>query len=145
MGKVDPRLEPLAEVLGVELGGGKDASRKAYPLDGIPERHAYNDEVDGRSIAVLWYAPTRSAVAFEGRTASGEGAGDHPLTLRADDIAPETAPFVDEETHSRWTLAGRAVDGPLKGRELVWVPSIQCRWYAWAAEYPETALHARGK
>ena len=45
------------------------------------------------------------------------------------------------ETGTRWTLAGRAIDGPLRGQELTWVDSIQCRWYAWSTEYPETLLH----
>jgi len=39
-------------------------------------------------------------------------------------------------------LAGRAVDGPLRGKELEWVNSVQCKWYAWVAEFPETALFA---
>src|SRR5205823_6592189 len=28
-----------------------------------------------------------------------------------------TAPFKEQETGTRWTLPGRAVDGPLKGQE----------------------------
>jgi hypothetical protein len=58
-------------------------------------------------------------------------------------VSPETAPFKDKETGSRWTLAGRAVDGPLRGKELKWARSVQCRWYAWAAEYPETELYGQ--
>ena len=61
------------------------------------------------------------------------------LTFRADTVAPETAPFMDNETNSRWTLAGRAVDGPMRGTELKWISSIQCRDDAWIAEYPETS------
>ena len=60
-------------------------------------------------------------------------------------VGPETAPFKDRETGTRWTLAGRAVDGPLKGKELQWVRSIQCHWYAWVAEYPATSLYAPAK
>jgi hypothetical protein len=63
------------------------------------------------------------------------------LTFYADDISPETAPFKDRETGTRWTLAGRGVDGPLRGKELKWFPSLHCRWYAWAVEYPETDVH----
>ena len=63
----------------------------------------------------------------------------------ADNVSPETAPFKDKETGTRWTLAGRAVDGSLKGKELTWVNSVQCRWYAWAAEYPHTHLHSAWK
>jgi hypothetical protein len=131
MGHVDPRLPSLAPVLGVEVG----EAFRAFPLDPARERACYTGTVGSEPVAVFWYAPTQTAVAFsprlEGRT----------LSLYADEISPETAPFKDRETGTRWTLAGRGIDGPLRGKELAWVNSIQCRWYAWAAEHPETTLH----
>lgn len=130
MGQVDSRFDPLQTVVGVEVG----EATKAFAIDVDAERTAVNDEVGGQKVNVLWYGPTRSAVVF-----SGELNGK-PVTLYADEISPETAPFKDKETGTRWTLAGRAVDGPLKNQELVWVNSVQCRWYAWAAEYPETEV-----
>jgi hypothetical protein len=130
MGEVDPRLKPLANILGVECA----AANKAYGLDGLPERACMLDKVGEQEVAVLWYGPTKTAVAFDRRL------DGRTLTLYADDVSPESAPFKDKETGSRWTLAGRAVDGPLRGKELQWVDSIQCRWYAWSAEYPETLL-----
>ncbi len=135
LGQVDPRLSPRATVLGVELG----EHGKAYPLDNAGERACFMDKIGDETIAVFWYQPTRSAVAFSGKLE------DRTLTFYADKHSPETAPFKDKETGSRWTLAGRAVDGPLKGQELVWVKSIQCHWYAWAAEYPATSLYAPAK
>src|SRR5207249_910692 len=81
--------------------------------------------------------PTRTAVAFAAKLA------DHVLTFYPDGVSPETAPFKDKETGTRWTLAGRGVDGPLRGKELGLVDSVQCRWYAWAAEHPQTTLHVR--
>lgn len=131
MGPLDARLPPSVNVLGVQVAD----RQKAYPLNDLPERACSRDTVNGREIAVFWYAPTSTAVAFESRL------GDRSLTLYADSVSPETAPFKDKETGSRWTLAGRAVDGPLRGKELTWVDSIQCRWHAWSAEYPETEIH----
>ncbi|MBM3839133.1 MAG: DUF3179 domain-containing protein [Verrucomicrobia bacterium] len=130
MGQGDSRLQPLAPVLGVELGG----KSKAFPLNPNQERACYTDEFGGTAFAVFWYKPTQSAVAFKSHL------DGRKLTFYADDISPETAPFKDKETGTRWTLAGRAVDGPLKGKELEWVPGVQCRWYAWAATYPETEV-----
>jgi len=131
MGQVDPRLKPSVSVLGVEVAD----SGKAYPLDGLSERDCLRDRVKGRDIAVFWYAPTQTAVAFESKV------GNQTLTLYADTVSPETAPFKDKETGTRWTLAGRAVDGPLRGKELNWVNSVQCRWHAWSAEFPETEIY----
>jgi hypothetical protein len=133
MGRVDDRLEALTFVMGVEAGG----QAKAFSLPQTSERACFTDTVGGVPVAVFWYLPTRTAVAFDARL---EG---RTLTLHADPISPETAPFKDKETGTRWTLAGRGVDGPLKGKELTWINSVQCRWYAWAAEFPRTELHKR--
>jgi hypothetical protein len=38
-------------------------------------------------------------------------------------------------------FAGRAADCRLRGKQLKWVNSIQCRWYAWSSEYPDTELY----
>ena len=135
IGSVDGRLKPLETVMGVEVG----SRMKAYPLDGAADRDCFTDAVGGEAIAVFWYKPTRSAVVFSSKL------DDRRLTFYADSVSPETAPFKDRETGSRWTLAGRAVDGSLKGKELTWVNSIQCRWYAWAAEYPETEVYVQSK
>ena len=135
MGDVDSRLEPLTLVMGLE---GK-TTQKAYPLSGLPERACMTDELDGEPIAVFWYAPTATGVAFRS-TLEGR-----QLTFYADDVSPESAPFKDKETGSRWTVVGRSVDGPLKGKQLDWIDSIQSRWYAWAANYPETAIYATSK
>ncbi len=135
MGKVNARLEPLTSVLGVEI----DGRAVAYPLDKESPRACVTDTVADHPIAVFWYGPTRSAVAFSSQL------DERTLTFFADEISPESAPFKDKETGSRWTIAGRAVDGPLKGSELEWVDSIQCRWYAWAAEYPETGVYEKAE
>jgi hypothetical protein len=135
IGAPDSRMDPLKSVLGLELS----AEGKAFPLDPSTERACWLDHVAGKDVAVLWYGPTRSAVAYDRQL------GDRILTLYADASSPETAPFKDKETGSRWTLAGRAVDGPLRGQELTWVRSVQCRWYAWAAEYPQTVVYTAEK
>lgn len=131
-GAADSRLPAMSVVLGVEAGDAVGA----FAIDDKPERACQMGQVGGQSIAAFWYGPTRTAVAF---AAENEG---RALTFYADEISPETAPFKDKETGTRWTLAGRGVDGPLKGKELTWVPGIQCRWFAWSAEYPATAIVA---
>jgi hypothetical protein len=126
----DTRLPALTPVLGVEVG----EATAAYPLDEKVERACFMDTVSGRPLAVFWYGPTKTAVAYDSRL------DDRTLTFYADEISPETAPFKDKETGTRWTLAGRGIDGPLRGKELKWIDSIQCRWYAWSEEYPKTAV-----
>lgn len=131
MGTVNGRLQPMSSVIGIE----HDDSTIAWPLQVSAERACMNDSVGDLPVTAFWYGPTHSAVAFS-RVVDGK-----TLTFYADEISPETAPIKDKETGTRWTMAGRAVDGPLRGRELTWVSSIQCRWYAWSSEFPETAIH----
>ncbi len=135
IGKVDDRMGAMEQVLGVEVG----AKQKAFPLERLPARACLLDETAERPIAVFWYGKTETAVAFD-RRVDGQ-----TLTLYADEISPESAPFKDKETGTRWTLAGRGIDGPLRGKELTWINSIQCRWYAWSSEYPETAVYESTK
>ncbi len=134
-GKSDVRLSADRMIMGIERGN----SVRAYPLDPAIERACYKDEIDGQGVAVFWYAPTRSAVAYEA------GVEGRTLTFYSDKISPETAPIKDRETGTRWTMAGRGVDGPLRGKELTWVPSIQCRWQAWSSEYPQTTVYEAQK
>jgi len=130
MKSADDRLPAGARVLGVETPG----ITKAFPLDKAGERASFMDKIDGKSVVVFWYEPTDTAVAYQARL------GDRELTFYADKKSPGIAPFKDRETNSRWTIAGRAIDGPLKGSELKWINCVQSNWYAWASEYPKTEL-----
>ena len=131
MGDVDERMDPMVSVLGVE----SSKTNKAFKLDGLGDRACLSDEIDGTPVAVFWYGRTQTAVAFDRRVEN------RTLTFYADNISPETAPFKDRETGTRWSIACRGIDGPLRGKELNWVNSVQCRWYAWSSEYPETEVY----
>lgn len=135
MGDVDDRLEPLAAVIGVEVGGAS----KAWSLQAAGNLAVFSDTVADEPIVVVWDAKTHTAVSFSSQY------GGRQLTFTVDGSAPATAPFKDSETGAHWTLAGRAVDGELRGKELNWINSIQCRWYAWIAEYPDTELQVPGE
>ncbi|MCA9060815.1 MAG: DUF3179 domain-containing protein [Planctomycetaceae bacterium] len=132
MGHPDDRLSADASVMGIHLQN----QALAFPLDQLPARACLNDTVGDEPVSVFWYERTGTAIAFSRRL------DDRVLTFYADEISPETAPIKDRETGTRWSLAGRGIDGPLRGRELKWVPSIQCRWFAWSSEFQETRIHA---
>ena len=57
------------------------------------------------------------------------------------DAKEPTALFVDRETGSRWDIAGRAIDGELKGWTLKWLDGTEVKGFAWAAEYAETSIY----
>jgi hypothetical protein len=52
----------------------------------------------------------------------------------------EAAPFVDQRTGLHEDITGRPIEG---GPRLVWLDSVQVKWFAWAAEYPETSSYGK--
>jgi hypothetical protein len=138
--EADTRLPADKAVLGVAVG----KAAKAYPLDVLIQSEMVTDKLDGTGCVVLWYGPTKTAAAYEPTASPPKKDGGEPrkVTLRVDHKVP-AAPFVDQETGSRWDIAGRAVEGELKGWTLNWLDGTQVKWYAWSAEYPETTLYEK--
>ena len=135
----DRRLADHTEVLGVSVA----KSRRAYPLDRLPKGGGVLHDTLGRQeVSILWYPATRTAAAYATRL-DGADSGE-PIKLEFDAAEP-TAPFIDRTSGSRFGVEGRAVSGPLKGTTLTWIDSVQCRWFAWAAEHPETEIHGVAK
>lgn len=138
-GPTDKRLPEEAPVLGVVEG----ANARVYPLDALGNAGLIRETVDGQPRVVLWFAPTRTAAAYRPVASPPDAKADEktrPVTIERDGQAG-AAPFVDQETGSRWDIAGRAVDGDLKGWTLSWLDGTQVKWFAWAAEYPDTCIY----
>jgi hypothetical protein len=149
----DGRLPAEKLVLGVT--DAKEA--RAYPLDLTAKTGLVTEVVAGRRCVVLWYAPTRTAAAYEliasapvKAVAPGAKAPPPPKDLPAPravtlevDASADEAPFRDKETGSRWDIAGRAVEGQFKGWTLTWRDGVQVKWYAWAAEYPGSTIFGK--
>ncbi len=138
-GPVDPRLPPNTPVIGIHAGG----QSRAYPIAALERSSGLitGTTLGRMKVAVLWYAPTRTAAIYETQI---EADGTNPaVQLKVDESVPD-APFLDQASGSHFDIVGRAVDGPLKGRTLRWLPGVQCRWFAWSAEYPDTEVMLNG-
>ncbi|MBI3862846.1 MAG: DUF3179 domain-containing protein [Planctomycetia bacterium] len=134
-GAPDPRLPASSEVLGVAL----DGTARAYPLAVLEKSGGViADTFAGQKVVVMWYKPTRTAAIFAAEIDGAEP--PRPVTFTADSKASST-PFVDRETGSHWDIAGRAMSGELQGKTLRWLPGVQCKWFAWSAEYAETEIY----
>jgi hypothetical protein len=49
--------------------------------------------------------------------------------------------MMDEETRTLWShVSGEAMDGPLAGRRLEGLPSVQTTWEQWVAAHPQTRV-----
>ncbi len=156
-GRPDPRLKPDDIVLGVRVGD----QAKAYPRAAFPAGGLIHDTLGGETVLVVRRAATETLAAYRpvaqqprkwkapqpnadgvsppdpGVPLSGREEKSVRLTLRASADGAMT----DDETGGRWDIAGRCVEGRYKGWTLEPVDAVQCRWFAWAAEYPQTAVY----
>jgi len=52
--------------------------------------------------------------------------------------------LLDAETGSEWDFSGRALSGPLAGRQLTKVKALKEYWFDWKIYQPATTVYARG-
>ena len=51
----------------------------------------------------------------------------------------------DRQTNTLWSqLLGEAVDGPLKGAKLEFVPAVHMKWSEWKEQHPDTLALVKG-
>ena len=132
---IDQRLEPRALVIGITVAG----KSKAYPLSALQKQSPVIDVIGSTGIVLVLGDDHRSVRAFE-RTVDGRRLeffqkteqGSNPLQL------------VDVETNSTWDFAGRAIAGPLAGRELKKISILEDYWFDWRNYHPDTSIYSIG-
>jgi hypothetical protein len=75
----------------------------------------------------------------------------HRVELENATPGPPTDPkgrpstVVSKDPATKWDVTGRGVSGALKGWTLEPVDCVVCKWFAWAAEYPDTEVGSDAK
>jgi hypothetical protein len=140
-GETDRRLPAFVRVAGVTF----DGVSQAWSYDVLRRRRTVEATVGTQPLVVLWApgsaSPLETGDVREGRDVGSTGVYDprvdgRSLTFRASGRTQ----FSDRETGSRWSLAGLAIEGPLKGTRLSALPHQDAFWFAWAAFQPDTGL-----
>jgi hypothetical protein len=123
-------LPPRALVIGVTL----NSAAKAYPFPEVQKAGLVQDSVGDTDLAVVVNSDKQSARAF-GRSVDGR-----TLDLFA---RPGSGPLsmVDAQTGSEWDFSGRAVKGPLAGKQLLRVPILLDYWFDWKTYHAETEVY----
>ncbi len=138
---VDSRFPAMERVLA--LGERRDPV--AVPFQHLQEQGVVAFEMDGEPVVAFWAAGTSSALDAR-RVAEGRDVGTAvALDPRIDGERLTFTParggrFRDRQTGSTWTLQGRAVRGPLEGRELAVIPHNTPFWFAWITFQPDTRI-----
>jgi hypothetical protein len=131
----DTRLGAEDRIFGLSINGFS----RAWPLKSLGDRPELKAAAFGdKNAVVLWDGRTRTAAAFSPEM---DGNPSETVRLLVEPSDPRS-PWVDRESGSRWTVAGRAVSGPRKGQTLRWLPGVMVKWYAWSAEYPKSSLES---
>ena len=130
---VDKRLAPRTLVLGIDLGG----KSVAYPLTALQKQSPIMDTLGPVPIMLVLDEDHRSARAFE-RTLDGRRLEFFQKTQQAE------LQLVDAETGSTWNFEGKAVAGPLAGRQLKKVFALEDFWFDWRIYHPDTTIYEIG-
>jgi hypothetical protein len=134
----DKRLPADTFVLGVR----SEKQTRAYPVEALAKAGLIREKVGEEDWVILWCAATGTAAAYVPLASPPNKDDGAPRTVTLSlDRKAEAAPFVDKETKSHWDIAGRAVEGPLKGWTLTWLDGTQVKWFAWSAEHPSTSIY----
>jgi len=141
-GTPDPRLPALERVVALDRAG----RGLAVPMEALAAAKVANVEAGGVPVAVFWMPGAASALdqreIAQSRDIGAAAAYEARLGGRTLRFAPGPEPgtFTDDATGSTWDIFGRAVAGPLAGRQLT--PALHTTefWFAWAAFHPGTAI-----
>jgi Protein of unknown function (DUF3179) len=125
-------------VVGLSLNG----AAKAYPMDLLVQQSPINDTVGGVPVVLVVYDDQRSVRAFE-RVLDGRPV---EFFARSPYVTPSQGPgrLVEAASGSEWDFTGRAIAGPLTGRQLKQIPILNDYWFDWHTYHPDTSLYNAG-
>jgi hypothetical protein len=130
---VDKRLAPRTLVIGVSV----DGKSVAYPLSALQKQSPIIDTVGSVPIVIVLGDDKRSVRAFE-RTVDGRRLEFFQKTENNE------LQLIDAETGSTWNFEGKAIAGPLSGRQLKKIFVLEDYWFDWRIYHPDTTIYTLG-
>ena len=108
---------------------------KAYPAPAITWHHGIEDHLGNVPIFVTWCNECNTAMVYK---AEIDG---RAVTFFHTNMVNQNMTFADRETKTRWQQqTGEAIDGPLKGRHLEYLPYLITTWKEWRTQNPKTLV-----
>jgi hypothetical protein len=137
---VDPndKLPPRALIAGLTVNG----KALAYPLTALGKQRLILDNIgSGGGVTPIFIVlgdDNKSVRAFE-RLVDGRTLEFH--------VKPETSPIqlLDAETLTTWDFNGKAVSGPLAGKQLKKIFALKDYWFDWKIYNPNTRVYTLGE
>jgi Protein of unknown function (DUF3179) len=118
-------------VIGVEMNG----EAKAYPIEIIGYHHQVKDTVGGKPIMVTYCTVCRTGRVYS------PFLDNKYEEFRLVGMDHFNAMFEDKTTKSWWRqVTGEAIAGPLKGKMLEEIPSLQMGLKSWLEKHPSSLV-----
>jgi hypothetical protein len=141
-GALDDRASAMQRVVGIEV----DGVSRAFALEGVRggSGRATSSSVGERAVVIFW-KPGQSSALEGGSVSDGRDIGsvavfDPVVDGRELTFAFRDGAYVDDQTDSTWSIAGRSIEGALAGTVLNRVPHLDTFWFAWSTYQPDTDL-----
>ena len=127
-------LEDTDIVIGVAIG----EEARAYPLNAMwgPSGEVLNDALGGAPVSITWCSLAHTAIAYDPRL------DGHQLELGEIGAQNGVSILYDRQSGSWWSqIVGKALRGPMQGRELRQWPSTLTTWGRWRQLHPATTVY----
>ncbi|MEE8320969.1 MAG: DUF3179 domain-containing protein [Gammaproteobacteria bacterium] len=140
-GSVDPRLPAMERVVAIN----HNDVQRVYPFSVFTKLPVINDQVGNLAVVIFSKRGTLSALdaseitdsrLIPSATAWDRRVDGEPLVFEIDGSR-----FVDTKTGSYWNLFGKAISGPLRGKQLHKIDSGVHFAFAWLAFNPESEVY----
>ena len=135
------RMKPMQKVIGVRID---DNNVKTYPYNITQERKVINDEIAGKEVVVFH---TEGAVSALDKSNISRSREDGSTGVFFRNVDGETLEFeysdgeiTDKQTGSTWNIAGKAVSGPMEGKQLETTIYGDYFAFAWLIFYPDAPI-----
>lgn len=128
------KLSPRVLIAGVAL----DGKATAYPLPDLEKQRLILDTIGTTPLFLVLGEDNKSVRAFE-RIVDGR--------VLEFFLKPDATPLqmTDAETATTWDFSGKAISGPLAGKQLKKIPALKDYWFDWKIYHPETAVYTLGE
>jgi uncharacterized protein DUF3179 len=130
---LDKALDSRALITGVTVNG----ESCAYPFEAVLKQSPIIDDLGHVPILIVLGDDQKSVRAF------GRIVDDRKLEFF---VKPHVSPLrlIDGETGSEWDFSGKAMSGPLAGRQLTKIPVLNDYWFDWKTYHPNTTIYRLG-
>lgn len=139
----DRRLPPMERIINVSLNG----INKIYPFSTIQNEKVIHDRV-GKTNLVVFHLPGTSSALDKAFIANSRDIGaatvfETMLDGKQLSFKREGEVFVDEQTKSYWNITGKAIKGPLSGKQLTPIIHGNHFAFAWLAFIPDSLIYGK--